>query len=95
MSSFSQDEKWMEAKRAVGHLNWLEVISYYRSIEGKNVEVYSVRDGEQRLIVDLIDDDTVLLQDKDGLAIQDTYESVLSSRKIFKYAESKSQIEWK
>ncbi|QIW88669.1 hypothetical protein P59_072 [Bacillus phage P59] len=95
MSSFSQDEKWMEAKRAVGHLNWLEVISYYRSIDGKNVEVYSVRDGEQRLIVDLIDDDTVLLLDKDGFAREDTYENVLSSRKIFKYSESKSQIEWK
>jgi hypothetical protein len=95
MSSFSQDEKWMEAKRAVGHLNWLEVISYYRSIDGSNVQVYSVRDGEKRLIIDLLDDDTVLLKDKDGFAKEDTYENVLQSRKIFKYSESKSQIEWK
>ena len=87
MSSFSQDEKWMEAKRAVGHLNWLEVISYYRSIYGNKVFVYSIVDGDKRLIVDVLDDDTVLLIDKHGTARLDSYENVLSSRKTFKYSE--------
>jgi len=88
MSSFSADEKWMEAKRAVGHINWLEVISYYRSIEGCKVFVYSIMDGDKRLIVDVLDDDTVLLIDKQGYAREDTYQNVLNSRKIFKYSEN-------
>lgn len=87
MSSFSQDKKWAEAKRAVGSLNWLEVISYYRSIDGKNVFVYSVIEGDKRLIVDIINDETILLINKHGEPIVDKYESVLNSRKIFKYNE--------
>jgi len=86
MASFSQDKKWMEAKRVVGHLNWLEVIAYYREIQGNNVFVYSVVDGEKRLIVDILSDDSVLLISKDG-ALIDTYANVLNSRKIFKYSE--------
>ncbi|AXH71110.1 hypothetical protein BSP38_068 [Bacillus phage BSP38] len=78
----------MEAKRAVGHLNWLEVISYYRSIDGCNVSVFSVKDGEKRLIVDVIDDDTVLLLDQNGHEAEDTYDNVLSSRKVFKYSDN-------
>lgn len=100
MSSFSQDEKWMEAKQAVGHLNWLEVISYYRSINGCNVLVYSVIEGEKLLIVDVLDDDSILLLDKDGYARQKTYDSILQSRKVFKYSEEDVELdevskEWK
>lgn len=87
MSTFSQDEKWMEAKRAVGNLNWLEVISYYRSIGGRNVFVYSVIEGDKRLIVDVLDDDHVLLISKHGEPVVDSYDSVTNSRKLFKYNE--------
>jgi hypothetical protein len=85
MSSYSQDEKWVEAKRAVGGLNWLEVISYYRSVDGENVFVYSVIEGDKRLIVDILDDENVLLLNKYGEPIVDSYENVLNSRKVFKY----------
>lgn len=95
MASFSQDEKWMEAKRAVGHLNWLEVISYYRSIEGDNVFVYSVIDGEKRLIVDILSDDNILLVDKHGCIITDSYMNVLNSRKVFKYSEDSETKQYK
>lgn len=88
MASFSQDRKWVEAKRAIGNLNWLEVISYYRSIDGKNVFVYSVIEGSKRLIVDVLDDDTVLLKDKNGELIQDTYDNVFNSKKIFTYNDA-------
>jgi len=85
MSSFSQDEKWMEAKKAVGNTNWLEIISYYRSIKGNHVSVYSVVNGEKRLIVDVLDDNTVLLISNNEY-IKDSYENVLNSRKIFKFS---------
>lgn len=88
MSSFSQDKKWVEAKRAVGNLNWLEVISYYRSIDGKNVFVYSVIEGDKRLIVDILDDEHILLINKQGEPIVDSYTNVLNSRKVFKYNAS-------
>jgi hypothetical protein len=87
MASFSQDKKWMEAKKVCGHLNWLEVIAYYREIQGTNVFVYSVRNGERRLIVDVFDDDTVILLNKNRELVKDSYERVLSSRKSFKYSE--------
>lgn len=87
MSSFSKDRKWMEAKRAIGSMNWLEIISYYRSISGIHVFVYSVIDGNKRLIVDVIDDDTVLLLSKNGQLVIDDYNLVLNSKKIFKYSE--------
>ncbi|QDP42843.1 portal protein [Bacillus phage vB_BmeM-Goe8] len=86
MASFSQDTKWMEAKRVVGHLSWLEVIAYYREIQGTNVFVYSIIDGEKRLIVDVLSDDSVLLLGKNGV-LTDTYANVLNSRKVFKYSE--------
>lgn len=91
MASFSQDRKWVEAKRAIGNLNWIEVISYYRSIDGKNVFVYSVAEGGKRLIVDVLDDDTVLLLDKRGEPVTDTYENVFNSKKVFKYNEEHSE----
>lgn len=87
MSSFSKDKKWMEAKRAIGNMNWLEIVSYYRSINGIHVFVYSVIDGNKRLIVDVIDDDTVLLLSKSGQLVIDDYDLVLNSKKIFKYSE--------
>lgn len=93
MSSFSQDKKWVEAKKAVGRSNWLEVVSYYRSIDGKNVFVYSVIEGKKRLIVDVLNDDTVLLIDRDRLTT-DSYESVLNSKKVFKYNEDHSEQEY-
>lgn len=88
MGSFKDDEKWIEAKKAVDSKNsWLEVISYYRSIDGKNVFVYSVIEGDKRLIVDVLDDERILLINKQGEPIIDSYVSVLNSRKIFKYNE--------
>lgn len=90
MSSYSQDEKWVEAKRAVGNVNWLEVIHYYRSINGDKVFVYSVVEGNKRLIVDIIDDENVLLLNQKGEPVTDSYENVLKSRKIFRYNDDSS-----
>lgn len=87
MSSFSQDKRWVEAKRAVGNMNWIEIVSYYRAINGTHVFVYAVIGGDKRLIVDVIDDDTVLLLSKTGQLITDDYVTVLNSKKIFKYSE--------
>jgi hypothetical protein len=91
MSTFSQDEKWMEAKKTVGNHNWLEVVSYYRFIGGRNVFVYSVIEGDKRLIVDVLDDGDVLLISKHGEPVVDNYDTVLSSRKVFKYNEDSSE----
>lgn len=91
MASFSQDNKWTEAKRAVGSTNWIEVVSYYRSIDGENVFVYSVVDGEKRLIVDVLDDENVLLIGRDGNLITDSYSNVENSRKVFKYSDNNEQ----
>lgn len=88
MSSFSSDKKWMEAKKVVGDTNWVEVINYYRSINGTNVFVYAIGDGDRKLIVDVIDDeDNILLINKHGNPEIDTYENVTNSRKEFKYSE--------
>lgn len=87
MSSFSKDNKWMEAKKVVGNTNWLEIISYYRAINGTDVFVYSVIDGDKRLIVDVLDNDTVLLLNKSGQLVTEDYEATLNSKKIFKHSE--------
>lgn len=92
MSSFNQDAKWVEAKRVVGNLNWLEVVSYYRSIGGKNVFVYSVIEGDKRLIVDVLDDDSVVLINREGEVSINDYDTVMNSRKVFKYNEDIEQI---
>lgn len=90
MSSFSEDDKWIEAKRTVGIENsWLEIINFYRSIGGTNVFVYAAGGGDKRLIVDILseEDDRVLLISKSGEAVIDSYENVNNSKKIFKYSE--------
>lgn len=88
MSSFNQDSKWIEAKKVVGNLNWLEIISYYRMVEGSNVFVYAIGDGDKRLIVDVIDDNEVLLVGKSEELIIDTYENIMRSKKMFSYSEN-------
>ncbi|QIA28676.1 hypothetical protein [Phage f2b1] len=88
MTSYSQDRKWLEAKRAVGHLNWLEVISYYRSIGGDSVFVYSIVEGDKRLIVDILADESILLINREGLPVTDSYDNVLKSRKAFNYSDT-------
>lgn len=93
MTTFGQDEKWVEAKRAVGDLNWLEVVSYYRSIDGKNVFVYSIIEGDKRLIVDVLNDDSVLLINKHGEPVIDSYDNVMNSRKTFKYSDDSEVVE--
>lgn len=83
---FSQDKKWMEAKRAVGHLDWIEVVSYYHDIQGKDISVFAVLDGEMFKIQAITDRGTVLLTDSVGAEVEKDYDTVLSSRKVFKYS---------
>ena len=92
MSSVSQDKKWVEVKRVISDLNWLEIVSYYRSIDGRNVFVYSIIEGDKRLIVDVLDDEYVVLMNKHGEPIIDSYETVFNSRKVFKYNEDFEQV---
>ncbi|WP_325227477.1 hypothetical protein [Schnuerera sp.] len=88
MSSFSQDKKWMEAKKVIGDLDWIEIISYYRFIGGNNVFVYVAGDGDKKQIVDIIDKEgTVLLLNRAGYLETDTYDNVTNSKKIFEYSE--------
>ncbi|QFP93376.1 UNVERIFIED_ORG: hypothetical protein Xoosp15_111 [Xanthomonas phage Xoo-sp15] len=91
MSLFSKDKKWKKAKQLLNHNHtWLEVISYYKSLGGTHVSVYSVIEGDKRLIVDLTDDDQVLLVNKHNELVKDTYDNVLNSRKVFEYHEDDS-----
>lgn len=95
MSSFNQDLKWLEAKKAVGNNEWIEIISYYRSIGGQNVFVYCVGNGDKRLIVDVIDEnDNVLLINKTGEPVIDTYDNVLNSRKVFTYSDNSENMKF-
>lgn len=84
---FSNDPKWLEAKRSIGRLDWIEVVSYYRYLGGKNIFVYIIRDKTKKLIIDFIDSDgnVILLNRNKELEIQD-YESVDTSKKEFVYA---------
>lgn len=98
VSLFSKDNKWKKAKQLLNHnYTWLEVISYYKSLGGTNVSVYSVIEGDKRLIVDLTDDDQVLLLNKHNELVKDTYDNVLNSRKVFEYHEdnSRNPVEYK
>ncbi|AMQ66589.1 portal protein [Bacillus phage Shbh1] len=88
MSLFSKDSKWVEAKKVIGSSNWIEVVSYYRYIGGENVFVYVIGDGNKKLIVDIMDDQNVLLIDKEGNPSIDTYDNVQNSRKMFRYSEN-------
>jgi hypothetical protein len=86
MTSFSQDRKWIEAKKLCGSA-WVETVSYYRSIQGKNVFVYAILNKSKHLIVGAVSDDTVLLINRDKQAHLVSYSEVDRSRKLFKYSE--------
>jgi hypothetical protein len=95
MSSFGQDSKWLEAKKVIGDLNWIEIVSYYRFIGGNNVFVYVIGDGDKKLIVDIIDeDDNILLINKNGKPLTDSYDNVTNSKKVFQYSESLEDKEY-
>jgi len=89
MASFSEDEKWLEAKKIVGANNsWIDIISVYRYLGGKNVFVYIIGDKDKRQIVDIVDDENnVLLISKYGEPIIEDYDTVEKSRKSFNYSE--------
>lgn len=87
MSSFSQDKKWVEAKKAFGSHNWLETIAYYRILGGENVFVYSLMEGDKRLIIDVLEDDSVVLLSKHGFLLTDSFMNVHTSRKVFSYSD--------
>lgn len=93
MSYFSRDKKWIEAKKVIGDINWLEIISYYRMINGSNVFVYSIINKEQKLIVDILDDHRVILVNKHSEIELEDYNTVLSSRKRFCYSHKYKEKE--
>jgi hypothetical protein len=90
---FSKDSKWMEAKRIVRNSNWIEIVHYYHTIGGHNVMVYSLKDREKRLILEVVEgnnvvgDRVLLLTNNDEIVAED-YDEVLNSRKQFSYAEN-------
>lgn len=92
--SFASDEKWLEAKKVVGNRgNWLDVVDYYNTIDGKNTFVYSLIEGDKRLIVDIRDQDVLLINGEGELEV-DEYEAVLRSRKQFVYTEKTKECEY-
>lgn len=86
MTQFSDDTRWLEAKKVIGFNNsWLKVLEYYKSIGGDNVFVYCIGDGNKNLIVDIQEDKVVLMDKRGNLFFEET-ENVINSRKEFKYS---------
>lgn len=86
MVSFGTDKQWLEAKKVIGDLDWIEIVSYYRFVGGRNAFVFTVGEGEVRQIIDIIDEDkNVLLLNDEGQIEVDTFDNVTKSKKIFKY----------
>lgn len=95
MPTFGNDKKWLEAKKVIGNLDWIEIVSYYRFIEGDKVFVYAVGDGDRRQIIDVLGDDRdVLLLNQDNELETDTYENITNSRKAFEYTQEREEKEY-
>lgn len=78
----------MEAKKVIGELDWVEIISYYRFVGGNNVFVYIIGEGDKKQIIDFVDEENnVLLLNKYGNLEIDTYDNVTNSRKVFEYSD--------
>lgn len=86
MITFGTDKRWLEAKKVVGDLDWVEIVSYYRFVGGRNAFVFTAGEGEVKQIIDILDEDkNVILLNDEGQVEIDTFENVTKSKKIFKY----------
>lgn len=89
--SYSEDKQWLNAKRVARENNlqnkWIDIIDYYNDVGGKHVQILCVI-GEQKFrILNVLDDEKVLLLDKDKNPTTKTYQEVEESQKIFFYTE--------
>lgn len=101
IKKFSDDQLWKEAKRYAQYEsqpdNWILIIDFYTSYEGKNVQMFCTTEslGTVRLI-GLTDCSLPILMDKAGkVYINLDYNEVYESRKSFYFQPSpkKSEID--
>lgn len=85
--TYNEDPAWENAKevaRIGGFKNkWIEIIDYYNMNDGKHVNIFCALDQKKYRILYLLDNDEVLLLDRDGKLTFSEYSIVDESRKIF------------
>lgn len=89
--SYSEDKQWLNAKRVARENNlqnkWIDIIDYYNDVGGKHVQILCVIGEHKFRILNVLDDEKVLLLDKDKNPTTKTYQEVEESQKIFFYTE--------
>lgn len=94
--TFSQDKLWLEAKRVAKTSGfkdkWIEIIDYYNMNDGKYTQIMCVIEGKRYRILYILDDNSILLLDRDGQLLAKDYEDVDTSRKIFYYQPEPDKV---
>ncbi|ARQ95835.1 hypothetical protein qdsa001_79 [Staphylococcus phage qdsa001] len=93
---FSKDDKWDEAKDFIKGQgladNWIEVVDYYRQIDGKHVAMFIAIDKVKYMVLEATKDNKVILVDKDNNIVLEDYDIVMESKKMFYYIEEPFEV---
>lgn len=88
---YKNDKIWNEAKkvaRAHGFSNnWIEIIDYYNAQGGTHVQIFCVIEESQSRILYILDDESILLMNRDKEVEVKGYDEVFESPKVFFYLD--------
>ena len=89
MTQYRNGDLWQQAKEIAEAAQypyvWIEIISYYNEQGGKNVQLYTLVEGENKRVVLVLDDYDVLVLDKEGNPEIIEYEVADKGIKTFYY----------
>lgn len=87
--SYIKDVEWNKAKSVAKRSglgsNWVEIVDYYHSIGGTGAMVQTIIDGRSYQIICVTDQNSVLCVNADREPVLFTYETVITSKKLFYY----------
>lgn len=95
--NYVTDNLWKEAKKVARNNglanNWLEIVEYYHQKGGYQAVVHVIIDEKQRQIVHILDNEQILLMDKDQKPWIHDYNTVMESKKLFFYVKTAKPTE--
>lgn len=94
--TYNNDPLWGQAKevaRAGGCKNqWIEIIDYYNLNLGKNVSIFCALEQKKYRILYILDNEEVLLLDREDNLVVEDYDTVDESRKVFFFESEPEKV---
>lgn len=90
--TYLNDDEWNKAKtvaKTCGFAgSWVDIVDYYYTIGGMHVHVYAILNAVKYRILRILDNEEVLVMDKDSNLHVRAYDEITKSRKQFFFSDN-------